>query len=552
MNKLVINSITIVDYQNEVANKFNFSSKSNFITSIDNGVGKSSLIKSIYYTLGAKIKSFPSGWNFKEYTFQLDCNVNERNIIIKRLDNVFITKSEDIIQSFYDEKSFSKWFQDILGMNMLLQTKKSGKFSLAYMNAVLVPFYIDQDNSWSSFYRDAIENVDMYNGQPKTIFEYYLGLSNEKMYSLEEKKKNITLKKNEALGQVKQITNVYDSYSSEKKTEGVDYQNFEKERAELEEYIRITNELSVKMSKILKKIAESRTRINIHESDLSEVKKLLSLTRKRFKDIEYRCTYCHSILTKEQSLARLELADNEFELKNRILKLNKNISEETKKLEKYKENFKLLKINFDERNDKINKLKMITNIEDYVSQNVLAELRNLISKYNFVANDKEMKLNQLKKEISIEKNNLKKRRELLNKNFEKFKREISDMMGEISLNDRKILNFSKVKETGTALNKSLLTLYLIYSNLVCDNSDILIPIAIDSFIKNEISDSNERRMFEAVRNYFISLDTQTFFSIIQKNMSYFDDSEINTILLTKPLLNNKKFQEIKSSLIINY
>ena len=282
------------------------------------------------------------------------------------------------------------------------------------------------------------------------------------------------------------------------------------------------------------------------------MKKLLSLTRKRFKDIEYRCTYCHSILTKEQSLARLELADNEFELKNRILKLNKNISEETKKLEKYKENFKLLKINFDERNDKINKLKMITNIEDYVSQNVLAELRNLISKYNFVANDKEMKLNQLKKEISIEKNNLKKRRELLNKNFEKFKREISDMMGEISLNDRKILNFSKVKETGTALNKSLLTLYLIYSNLVCDNSDILIPIAIDSFIKNEISDSNERRMFEAVRNYFISLDTQTFFSIIQKNMSYFDDSEINTILLTKPLLNNKKFQEIKSSLIINY
>ena len=150
------------------------------------------------------------------------------------------------------------------------------------------------------------------------------------------------------------------------------------------------------------------------------MKKLLSLTRERFKDIEYRCTYCHSILTKEQSLARLELADNEFELKNRILKLNKNISEETKKLEKYKENFKLLKINFDERNDKINKLKMITNIEDYVSQNVLAELRNLISKYNFVANDKEMKLNQLKKEISIEKNNLKKRRELLNKNFEKF------------------------------------------------------------------------------------------------------------------------------------
>ena len=42
MSKLTINSITIVDYENQLANKFEFGPDSNLITSEDNGVGKSS------------------------------------------------------------------------------------------------------------------------------------------------------------------------------------------------------------------------------------------------------------------------------------------------------------------------------------------------------------------------------------------------------------------------------------------------------------------------------------------------------------------------------
>ena len=61
MNKLIINEIIIVDYENKKANCFSFSDKSNLIVSSKNGQGKSSLVKSIYYALGASLKAFPKG-----------------------------------------------------------------------------------------------------------------------------------------------------------------------------------------------------------------------------------------------------------------------------------------------------------------------------------------------------------------------------------------------------------------------------------------------------------------------------------------------------------
>ena len=141
------------------------------------------------------------------------------------------------------------------------------------------------------------------------------------------------------------------------------------------------------------------------------------------------------------------------------------------------------------------------------------------------------------------------REEDLEKSFEVLKNNLSIKIGDTSLVDRKFLDFKKVQETGTALNKSLLSLYLIYSNLLSQESKILFPIAIDSFIKNEISDKNEKKMFLAVQDDFVSLDNQTFFSVIKKNMDHFAERRSRVTLLTKPLLKQEMFEELQSELI---
>lgn len=55
---MIIKRFVIVDLNNGLANEFNFSPNSNVIFSRNGTVGKSSLLKSIYYCLGMNIKNF--------------------------------------------------------------------------------------------------------------------------------------------------------------------------------------------------------------------------------------------------------------------------------------------------------------------------------------------------------------------------------------------------------------------------------------------------------------------------------------------------------------
>lgn len=52
---LVVSSITMVDLTNKEAKRISFSPKKNLLTSTRNHLGKSVIMKSIYYTLGAEV-----------------------------------------------------------------------------------------------------------------------------------------------------------------------------------------------------------------------------------------------------------------------------------------------------------------------------------------------------------------------------------------------------------------------------------------------------------------------------------------------------------------
>ena len=56
MNEMYFESILIADIYKHTARFQNFERGMNIITSTDNHVGKSSLIKSLYYALGAEVE----------------------------------------------------------------------------------------------------------------------------------------------------------------------------------------------------------------------------------------------------------------------------------------------------------------------------------------------------------------------------------------------------------------------------------------------------------------------------------------------------------------
>ena len=87
------------------ANIFKFSEGANLIVSKRNGMGKSSLVKSLFYALGASVKSFPKGWKVEKYIYQLEIQIKDKVYKIKRHNKVISIKSEE------ESKVFTNFFE---------------------------------------------------------------------------------------------------------------------------------------------------------------------------------------------------------------------------------------------------------------------------------------------------------------------------------------------------------------------------------------------------------------------------------------------------------
>lgn len=551
MNQLIIRKISIVDYKIKVANSFEFSGGSNLIVSERNEQGKSSLVKSIYYGLGCNLTSFPKDWEPQKYIIQLYVLINGESYIIKRHNKVISIKGNEESYVFKNFLEYSEWLQIKLGMSLKFTPKNKNEKSFVYIDALMSPFYIDQDNSWNgTLYKQTFRGLSQYptNVFPRDLIDYYLGISNEELGDKKSQKEDLQSKKRTTLDKIKQIETVYSSYQEQNKIVDHSPKGVEELKLEIDHYIRKTDEISSEIQKVTKAIEKSKLELDIHRQDKHELELLLKDTDKRFEDIKYECTYCHSILTREQSLTRLELEDNRLAINSLRELIVKKISElENSISKKYSTLYELKdRVNIYQR--QIDEIKEIKDIKDYISQSVLAELGKLI--HNELNNkeilDKE--INQLDKEIRSLKKDLNARTERLNGDYENFKNSLSSLMSSNGLVDRKFRDYKAISGSGTNLNKDLLAIYLIYMNLIAKNSDFKLPFAIDSFVKNEMDAISQREMFSAISSYFLPLQTQTFFSIIGENLNKIN-GDFCEIRVEFPLLRADRYEEISRDII---
>ena len=206
-----INSMIIIDINKEEAAFFEFSEGPNLIVSQDNTQGKSSVIKSLYYTLGYDIKTFPSNWDFENMYFCLECEFNGKIYTICRQKKIFKIKEEE--NRPMNHREFSDWLQDKLNINMQLPNKTTKELHRAYASAILLPFYIDQDSSWEGrLYIETAGDVKQYSDIPKTIMEYVLGISDIEIQSLTNKLNKLKKEMSETKYSIKGLERTIDEY----------------------------------------------------------------------------------------------------------------------------------------------------------------------------------------------------------------------------------------------------------------------------------------------------------------------------------------------------
>ena len=551
MSRMTIKSLLIADYENEKANKFVFSDSANLIVSSTNGEGKSSLVKSIYYSLGANLKSFPKGWNADNFIFQLEVFIDGNEFVIKRHNKVISVLDNNEVKLFENFAEYYLWFQEKLKMRLELVNKSSDKASLASVEALFSPMYIDQDKAWDGkLFKDSFESLGRYksNDFPKNVFDYYLGISDSQIVD-KESKKNEYLRQLELVnGRINQVQSVYKTYRTKNKITETVPKDFKDLQKELDFYITETDKFSIKITDKTGELSKEKINLDILNQDLEELKKLSSKIKERFSEIRHECVYCHSILTRQQSLTRLELEDNELAIKSRIDSISQQIMKSKRIVQEKEEAIKQLQEQFNQYHERLTELKQLSDIDEYVNQNVLSELKKLEIQETSEKSNLDKLIGDITKEIRMLKKELNQRAKTIEGDYEALKNELSILIGSTGITDKKFRNFDKLKGSGTNLNKDLLVIFLVYMNLIDSKSITSLPFAIDSFVKNETDEKVLKKMFDAINSKFLSLKSQTFFSIIRDNLKYVD-SKINQVNIESPLLKREYYSDLSKEII---
>lgn len=186
MKKIYFKSVHLLSLRYKKAFYFKFSPNINLIYG-ENDTGKSSLIKSLYYTLGADVR-LDKEWKDDDFISKVVISVRERDYAFVRHDkriSIFDIKNDNklLVSSIY-RIEIAKVVGDIFDFNLELSMKSSGEQYKAYPAALYLPFYIDQDNGWSRVL-ESFDKLGMYKDWQRNILQFHTGIRPKEYYKLQ-------------------------------------------------------------------------------------------------------------------------------------------------------------------------------------------------------------------------------------------------------------------------------------------------------------------------------------------------------------------------------
>lgn len=173
MKEVYFQSILIADLLKNTARFQEFSKGLNVVTSVDNHVGKSSLLKALYYTLGAEVDYDPV-WDKNTKLYIATIHVDDEIYRIARLMKRFAVFHFDKLISITDSvtKELSPLLGDIFDFAVYLPNKESEKVEMAPPAFTFMPYYIDQDKGWSGLY-NSFSSIEQYKKPDRIKSLYY-------------------------------------------------------------------------------------------------------------------------------------------------------------------------------------------------------------------------------------------------------------------------------------------------------------------------------------------------------------------------------------------
>ncbi|AXG46979.1 MULTISPECIES: hypothetical protein [Photorhabdus] len=186
MRSLKFQRLVLISDSKRLANQFSFQKRLNLITGKDNSIGKSTLAKSLLWSLGCD-PVFDEEWKSNDIKSILYFTLNNKEYFSCRgSHSIILGAIGDEAQRYINiTGDFSKGFSDLVNFKMKLPNRGDGNLETPPPAYYFLPFYIDQIKSWSSPW-NSFENLGQYSNWKGPLIKYFTGYLKPEHFDIEE------------------------------------------------------------------------------------------------------------------------------------------------------------------------------------------------------------------------------------------------------------------------------------------------------------------------------------------------------------------------------
>lgn len=185
MLSLKFKRLLILSHSEKSGNQFTFKDGLNLITADDNSVGKSTLVKLLYWGLGCD-PTFDSIWNKLKCRTIVEFSIDKDSYQVYRSDSVINFKRIGGTIDIFKKVSgaYSEMIASLVNFHVLLPNQSTKKLEVPPPAYYFLPFYIDQKKGWGSPW-EGFENLKQYSEWKGNVIKYHVGLLSPEYFEYE-------------------------------------------------------------------------------------------------------------------------------------------------------------------------------------------------------------------------------------------------------------------------------------------------------------------------------------------------------------------------------
>ena len=513
MSVMKIKKLYLFNTKEMTAKYVEFSSGRNVITSskIDgNSVGKTTILKSIYHTLGADC-SFDSNWPIKDIVYVLVVDIDNIEYIFYRHDKLQrVFAHNQLLCEATHKSDLSKFLEKQFGVSVYLPNRGKDQLELAPPAFSFVLNYLDKPKGpyFSSF-----EGLGQYTDVKETIIYNHLGAFDKRYYQLKRQQEQLLAQKKDTEEKLNVIALMIEKIRKDiiEADYSTDLEMLNREINQISHAYRI---LVVELSKLKDRIVVCSNQQILIEQQINSIKnRQKGILRSIEKANETRiCPHCNSHIDELTVLRSTEYNEHASlvmlhdELSSNLIELNRQME----KLQ-YEYKKKLDKVNDYKR--RIRKAKSYS--EDIIRQEGAIQIRE-----QFISDAEKLRieLSSLEDRIKDINGDLKEYQEKIHRMNEEYFMLIKDAFTRFSIKEIQEENIKTIKSVfrPTDNNIRLATVIWLYTLLQLKEkynpTAMTLPILIDSPSFGELDDAKENELWK----YVFSVPTRNTQLIITK------------------------------------